>query len=434
MLLQNLLAHRHVAHRDVCRTPAAAPLAPLSSPVRHPSQQPRIVQMKAQSTTNEDMSHRPFDTVDAELERERSESPSPMGSNASEQARKLTNTSVAVFSAQQYVKDFMKGPMRSVFPKTHFIEAKLDESTAKLAEGCEVVNIFVNDVCNKEVIKILANVEVKLISLRCAGFDRVDVEAANAVGIKVVRVPTYSPQSVAEHAVAHMFALNRNIANAHLRTAQGNYSLNGLVGFEMFRKTVGVIGTGAIGYEAIRILKGIGCNVLAYDVYQNPKVLDMGVEYRSLDNLLPECDIVTLHCPLLPTTYHLINRETIDKMKPGTMLVNVSRGGLVDTDAVFDGLENGHLGSVGLDVYEDEGDIFFVDHTMFNTKERMKNYNRKLNALLSYPQVLVTPHSAFLTNEALHNIATTTVNNITNWVLNEPLGRNEVEAPKKMTP
>lgn len=341
---------------------------------------------------------------------------------------RLQKTRIAVFSAQQYVKDFLKEPLQDSFPQTHFIDARLDASTARLAHGCQVVNIFVNDLCDKNVLHILKKEGVGLISLRCAGYDRVDVEEARRLGMQVVRVPTYSPQSVAEHAVAHMFALNRAITHAHERTIQGNYSLNGLVGFEMFNKTVGVIGTGAIGLEAIRILKGIGCNVMAYDVHPKERVIEMGVPYKSLEELLPVCDIVTLHCPLLPSTYHLINKERINQMKPGAMLINVSRGGLVDTEALFEGLDNGILGSVGLDVYEDEGDIFFVDYTMYDikTRMRMKSCNRELNTLMAYPQVLVTPHSAFLTQEALDNIAKTTVDNIRKWVTMEPLGSNEV--------
>lgn len=341
---------------------------------------------------------------------------------------RLQKTKIAVFSSQQYVKDFIENPLVSMFPNVNFIEARLDASTARLAQGHHVVNIFVNDVCNKEVLDILKKGGVGLICLRCAGYDRVDVGEANRLGIQIVRVPTYSPQSVAEHAVAHMLALNRSLTHAHERTLQGNYSLNGLVGFEMFNKTAGVIGTGAIGVEVIRILKGIGCNVMAHDVHPKDHVRAMGVPYKSLDEILSTCDIVTLHCPLLPSTYHLINKECIAKMKPGLMLINVSRGGLVDTEALFDGLDDGRIGSVGLDVYENESDLFFVDHTMYDTRTRMrmKTCNRQLNTLMAYPQVLVTPHSAFLTHEALDNIAKTTVENIRKWVCREPLGKNEV--------
>ena len=341
---------------------------------------------------------------------------------------RILRTKIAVFSAQQYVKDFMTEPLLSIFPLTRFINARLDSSTARLAQGCDVVNIFVNDVCDKEVIHILKKEGIKLISLRCAGYDRVDVEEARNLGIRVVRVPTYSPQSVAEHAVAHMFALNRSLAHAHERVLQGNYSLNGLVGFEMYKKVVGVIGTGAIGYEAARILKGIGCEVIAYDLYPNPRIADLGISYKSLEEILPIADIITLHCPLLPSTYHLIDKEKIMMMKPGAMLINVSRGGLIDTDALFEGLDSGIIGSVGLDVYENEGDIFFIDYTMYDTRTRMrmKSCNRQLNTLMAYPQVLVTPHSAFLTEEALYNIVNTTIENITKWALCEPIEKNEL--------
>ncbi len=341
---------------------------------------------------------------------------------------RTSKTNIQVFSAQQYVKDFLREPLQKRFPNSFFTDVRLDVSSARLARGCQVVNIFVNDNCDKNVVRALKDEGVRLITLRCAGYDRVDIDEANKQGIEVARVPSYSPQSVAEHAIAHMFCLNRSINKAHQRTLHGNYSLNGLIGFEMFQKVVGVVGTGSIGYEVIRILKGIGCHVLAYDVHPNPKVEALGVKYVSMEEMLPQCDIITLHCPLMPSTYHLINKEKIDQMKEGVMLINVSRGGLIDTSALFEALDTGKLGSVGLDVYENEDDIFFVDHTMFNIQTRMKtrSYNRELNTLLAYPQVLVTPHSAFLTQEALDNIAKTTIENIENWVFCKPLGQNKI--------
>jgi len=338
---------------------------------------------------------------------------------------------ITVFSAKQYVKDYLERPLKATFPNSTFVEAGLDVETAALAEGSEVALVFVNDVCTREVVARLAQAGVKLIALRCAGFDRVDLEACEKHGIRVVRVPTYAPASVAEHAVALMFALNRNLHIAHLRVLQGNYGLSGLVGYEMNNKTVGVIGTGAIGYEACRILKGIGCTVLAYDVFENPKVKALGIPYLSLEELLPQCHIVSLHCPLLPSTKHIINRDRIATMKEGVMIINVSRGGLIESSALFDALESGRIGALGLDTYEKEGGLFFEDFTIYETSQRMKSWDRQFKSLTTYPQVLVTPHSAFLTKEALDNIATTTINNIVNYATSQPLGPNEVQAAKK---
>jgi D-lactate dehydrogenase len=228
-------------------------------------------------------------------------------------------------------------------------------------------------------------------------------------------------------AVALMFALNRHLHNSYLRVMQGNYALSGLVGNQMFEKTVGVVGTGAIGLEAVRILRGIGCKVLAYDIRPNPKVLELGATYMQIEEMLPLCDIITLHCPLLPSTYHLIDKKKIDLMKPGTMLINTSRGGLIDSDALFDGLESDHIGALGLDVYENESKLFFRDFTVFDSNVRMKNWDRRLKTLLTYPNVIVTPHSAFLTREALLNIAQTTIENISNWAQDKDLGINEVK-------
>ncbi|GIM00560.1 hypothetical protein Vretimale_5555, partial [Volvox reticuliferus] len=304
----------------------------------------------------------------------------------------------------------------------------LDKDTAKLAAGFDVVVAFVNDFVTAEVAEVLGKGGVQLIALRCAGFDRVDLAACAHHRIRVVRVPTYSPESVAEHAVALMFALNKHLHVAHLRTRMGNYALSGLVGVELQKKVVGVIGTGAIGTQACRILQGIGCNVLAHDVYPNATVEGMGIPYLSLDDMLPQCDIISLHCPLVPSTRHLVNKDSIKRMKRGVMLINVSRGGLIESDALFDALENGQIGSLGLDVYENEGGLFFVDYTMYDTQMRMQKWDRKFKTLLSYPQVLVTPHSAFLTQEALFNIATTTCQNIADFVLGKPLA-NEVKLP-----
>ncbi|KXZ56322.1 hypothetical protein GPECTOR_1g284 [Gonium pectorale] len=338
-----------------------------------------------------------------------------------DEAEMVTSTKVICFSAAQYVKDFLAPPLLKYYPNSAFVEPPLDLDTAQLAKGFDVVVVFVNDYVTAEVVEVLAKGGVKMVALRCAGFDRVDLAACEKHGIKVARVPTYSPESVAEHAVALIFALNRRLHDAYMRTRMGNYALSGLVGMEMKRKVVGVVGTGAIGVEACRILKGIGCNVLAYDVRPNPKVEAMGIPYVTMDELLPQCDIITLHCPLLPSTFHLINKDSIARMKKGVMLINVSRGGLIESDSLFDALESGQIGALGLDVYENEGSLFFVDYTMYELRTRMQKWDRKFKTLLSYPQVLVTPHSAFLTQEALYNIATTVCQNIADFTLGKPL-------------
>lgn len=330
------------------------------------------------------------------------------------------NYSVAVFSSKRYVRDFFVKPLRDVFPNSNFVEAPLDIDTAQLAKGYDAVVLFVNDRADAPVLERLAEGGVKTIAMRCAGFDRVDLEAAQRLGLTVVRVPTYSPQSVAEHAVAMMFALNRSLHKAHLRVSQGNYTLSGLVGMEITGKTVGVIGTGAIGAQACRLFKGLGMNVLAYDIRPNQYCVELGVEYTSVEDMLPRCHVVSLHCPLLPSTRNIVDAEAIKRMRPGTMLINVSRGGLIETNAIFDGLESGQIGALGLDVYENEDSLFFTDFTAMPTEQRMQYWDRRFRTLISYPQVLVTPHSAFLTTEALNNIATTTIENLTDCAMGRP--------------
>jgi len=316
--------------------------------------------------------------------------------------------------------------MLSMFPRSTFFEARLEPDSAPLASGYDAVVAFVNDDCSAKTLQILSDGGVKMIAMRCAGYDRVDLRAASELGITVARVPTYSPQSVAEHAVALMFTLCRNMHRAYNRVKMGNYALSGLVGFQLYKKIVGVVGTGAIGQEACRILKGIGCKVIAYDVKPNPAVEAMGIEYMPLDEMLPLCDIVTLHCPLLPSTRHIINKDRLAIMKPGALLVNVSRGGLVDSDALPDALRSGQLGALGLDVYESEDSLFFNDFTQLDVKDRMQFWDERLQTIMNYPQVLVSPHSAFLTYEALDAIATDTLHNIDRYFKGQSLGPNEV--------
>jgi D-lactate dehydrogenase len=287
------------------------------------------------------------------------------------------------------------------------IESPLNEQTVSAAAGCKAVCIFVNDDAREPVITRLAELGVELIALRCAGFNNVDLEACRKYGISVVRVPAYSPHAVAEHTVALMLMLNRRLHQAYLRNRAGAFILDGLTGFDMHGKTVGVIGTGKIGQCVVEILTGFGCRVLAYDVHENPAVVSLPqTEYVGLDELLSQSDIITLHVPLFEKTYHLINKETIARMKPGVMLVNTSRGGLVETVSLIDGLKTGQIGYAGLDVYEEEAGIFFHDISNQVLDDDV------LARLMTFNNVVITSHQAFLTNEALDNIAETTFDNI----------------------
>jgi len=288
----------------------------------------------------------------------------------------------------------------------HYHEARLNHWTAGYAVDADVVCAFVNDHLGAEVLELLAASGTKCVALRCAGFNNVDLEAADRLGLTVVRVPAYSPNAVAEHTLALMLTLNRKIHRAHNRVRDRNFSLDGLVGFDMAGKTAAVIGTGQIGEIVARLLWHLRCEVVAFDPVVNEGLVELGVRYVELDEALAVGDIVTLNCPLNEHTHHLIDAESIAKMKPGAMLVNTGRGALVDTAAVLDGLKSGHIGSVALDVYEEEGDLFFEDRS----DEILDDDN--FARLLTYPNVLITAHQAFLTHEALAAIAETTLANV----------------------
>lgn len=294
-----------------------------------------------------------------------------------------------------------------------YVEARLSEQTTPLADGSAAVCAFVNDDLGEQVLERLADGGTKLVAMRCAGYNNVDVEAARRLGITVVRVPAYSPNAVAEHTIALMLGLNRNIHRAHARVRDGNFSLEGLVGFDMAGKTAAVIGTGQIGAIVARLLWHLRCDVLAVDPTQDEHLLDLGVTYTSLEEALERADIVTLNCPLIEETHHLIDTESLARMKPGAMLVNTGRGGLVDADAVVDALKSGHLGSVALDVYEEEGDLFFEDRSGEIIGDDV------FARLLTFPNVLITAHQAFLTREALTAIARTTLDNVTTVLAGE---------------
>lgn len=316
---------------------------------------------------------------------------------------------VAFFSA----KDFERGAFDAYNAKKghelRYLTPHLNEDTAGLAAGHDCVCVFVNDALNAAVVDALGQLGVKLIAARSAGFNHIDLEAARRNGIAVVRVPAYSPFAVAEHAVAMLLTLNRKMHRAYNRVREGNFALDGLLGFDLHGKTIGVVGTGKIGQVFARIMLGFGCEVLAYDVAPNVSVREMGVQYVALADVLRKSDIVSLHCPLMPATHHMINDETLGRMKPGAMLINTSRGGLVDTRAVIAALKSGHLGSLGLDVYEEEAELFFEDLSGQVLQDDV------FARLLTFPNVLITGHQAFFTSEALQGIAMTTLDNVSEF-------------------
>ena len=284
----------------------------------------------------------------------------------------------------------------------------LAASTARLCDDYDVVIAFVNDDIGAETIKALAQCKVKHIALRCAGFNNVDIKAAHDYGIQVSRVPAYSPETVAEHTLALILTLNRQTHKAYNRVREGNFALNGLLGFTLNNKTVGVVGTGKIGCSVIRILNGFGCRVICYDPNKNQEARDLGAQYVDLDTLFAESTIVSLHCPLNENSYHMINSESLHKMQNGVMLINTSRGGLVDDKAIINALKSKKIGYLGLDVYERESELFFTDHSQDIIQD--DNFQR----LTTFPNVLITGHQGFFTAEALNEIAHVTVDNIIN--------------------
>jgi D-lactate dehydrogenase len=284
-----------------------------------------------------------------------------------------------------------------------FFEARLQPATASLAAGSGAVCAFVNDLLDRPTLMTLHGAGVRLIALRCAGYNNVDLAAARELSLTVTRVPDYSPYAVAEHAVALLLALNRKIPRAHDRVRESNFSLEGLVGFDLHGKTVGVMGTGKIGAVFAKIMAGFGCRVLACDAFPRP---DLPVEYVDPTRLLAECDVISLHVPLLPETRHFLNATTIAQLKPGAIIVNTSRGALIDTQSLVNALKSGQVGGAALDVYEEEAGIFFHDHSNEILQDDV------LARLISLPNVLITSHQAFLTHEALANIAESTLSTI----------------------
>ena len=321
---------------------------------------------------------------------------------------------VAIFSVKKHDREFLNAANGSRH-ELRFFEPQLNEETAGLATGFEAVCVFVNDHVNAAVIAKLRLLGVRLIALRCAGYNNVDLSAATKHGITVLRVPAYSPHAVAEHTIALMLALNRKVNRAYNRVREGNLALDGLVGFDMHGKTVGLIGTGQIGSVVAQILTGFGCPTLAFDPFPNATCRSLGVRYVELNELLAQSDIVSLHCPLTPENKYIISEAAIDRMKNGVMLINTSRGALLDTVAITEGLKGGKIGYLGLDVYEEEEEIFFEDRSELILNDDV------FARLLTFPNVIITGHQAFFTREALLNIAATTIDNITKFENNQPI-------------
>ncbi len=313
---------------------------------------------------------------------------------------------VAVFSTKVYDRSFLEAANTKYGHELSFFEPRLTYETASLASGFAAVCIFVNDQLDARTLEVLAEGGTRLIALRCAGFNNVDLTAAQQHGMMVVRVPAYSPYAVAEHTVALLLALNRKIHRAYARVREGNFALDGLLGFDLHGLMVGIVGTGKIGVRVAKIMLGFGCRILAYDLFPNPECEQAGVRYATLREVFAGADIVSLHCPLTPETYHLIDAQAIDRMKRGVVLINTSRGALIDAAAVVEGLKSGQIGYLGLDVYEEEADLFFED--LSNEVIQDDVFAR----LLTFPNVIVTGHQAFFTHTALQNIADTTLANI----------------------
>lgn len=314
---------------------------------------------------------------------------------------------VAVFSTKPYDRHFLEAANATAGHGLSFLEARLSGESAALADGFEAVCAFVNDDLGASVLEDLHRRGVRLVALRSAGFNNVDLDAARGLGLRVARVPAYSPHAVAEHTLALILALNRKVHRAYNRVREGNFALEGLLGFDVRGKTVGIVGTGKIGEALARILSGFGCRLLANDIAPNPACEAMGVAYVAREELFAQSDIVSLHCPLTPDTHHMISAATLPQLKRGMMLVNTSRGAVVDTRAVIRGLKDGIVGSLGLDVYEEEADLFFEDLSDRFIRDDV------FARLLTFPNVLITGHQAFFTQEALTAIAETTIANIT---------------------
>jgi D-lactate dehydrogenase len=319
---------------------------------------------------------------------------------------------ISLFSAKPYDKEYFEKVNKSFGFEIEYFDTHLGPHIINAIEDTDAVCAFVNDKVDAKVIESLAAKHVKIVALRCAGFNNVDLDAAKKYGMKVCRVPSYSPEAVAEHAIAMIQTLNRKTHKAYNRVREQNFSLNGLLGFDLFGKTLGVIGTGKIGKAFCKIMLGFGCQVKAFDVVENKELQSLGVEFLPVMDIFKRADIISLHCPLNENTRHLVNSETLQLMKKGVMLINTSRGGLIDTKAVIGALKSRQIGYLGIDVYEQEDKLFFRDLSASIIEDDT------IQRLMSFPNVLVTAHQAFFTEEALQQIASTTLNSV-HALLNE---------------
>lgn len=322
---------------------------------------------------------------------------------------------VAIFSAKKYERTLLDELNAAHGHELVYFDAPLDSGTASLAAGFSAISVFVNDVIDRDVLKKLAVGGTKLVATRSTGFNHIDVAAAQELGIRVVRVTDYSPNSVAEFAVGLLLALNRKIPRAYNRTREGNFELDGLMGCDLVGRTVGVIGTGKIGTIFARIMAGFGCRVLGFDVHPSPEFEEIGGRYAEADAIHAEAEIVSLHCPLTPQTHHIINARALSRMKRGALLINTSRGGLVDTEAAIEALKSGQLGGMAIDVYEQEAGLFFKDLSSTVIPDDV------IQRLVSFPNVILTGHQAFFTREALAQILDTTLASVSDFAAGRPL-------------
>ncbi len=314
---------------------------------------------------------------------------------------------VVVYDSHDFELPFFQEANSNQQHEFHFVNSRLTLETVNLAQGCKAICAFVNDALNAEILKLLKQLGVELIALRCAGYNHIDLKEAKNLGLKVVYVPEYSPHAVAEHAMTLILSLNRKINHAYNRVREGNFNLDHLVGFDLYQKNVGIIGLGKIGKALAEILRGFGCQVLCYDVNPDDAWAKKNqCRYVDLPTLFSQSSIISLHIPLTPETHHLINKESLKQMKKGVMLINTGRGGLIDTKSLIDGLKSGHVGHAGLDVYELEKDFFFQDLS------RHALTDDQLSRLISFPNVILTGHQGFLTHEALTQIALTTLESL----------------------
>ena len=322
---------------------------------------------------------------------------------------------IAFFSTKQYEKDFFEKINAKFNQEITYFDARLTSEVISLVKGFTAICIFVNDMLDKQLLEKLAENDVKLIALRCAGFNNVDLKVAHDLGLTVVRVPDYSPYAVAEYTLALILTLNRKINKTYNRIRDNNFSLDGLIGFDMHEKTIGIFGTGKIGKTFAKIMSGFGCRLIAFDLFEDKECLDFGVEYVSFNELFELSDIISLHCPLNHETHHLINKKTLTMMKDDVMLINTSRGGLIDTQEVINALKSKKIGYLGLDVYEEEADIFYKDLSREVLQDDL------LARLLTFQNVIVTSHQAFFTDNAMNKIATTTLENVSKFEQKNPI-------------